>query len=124
MGLAPRLWCGGLLAPVLGEPELKEGVKAVGALGEWSLPKTRQQGMTWNVEADGAGVSEVTAGCGRGLTAVLGTMWGLYSVVRSQPPLETCARSPLEMREPGSGLAVGMGEQAHAMTQRFLEEKQ
>ncbi len=27
--------------------------------------------MTWNVEADGAGVSEVTAGCGGGLTAVL-----------------------------------------------------
>ncbi len=28
--------------------------------------------MTWNVRADAAGVSEVPAGCGGGLTAVLG----------------------------------------------------
>ncbi len=28
--------------------------------------------MTWNVGADGAGVSEVTAGCGGSLTAVMG----------------------------------------------------
>jgi hypothetical protein len=32
----------------------------------------RWQGMTWNVGADGAGVSEVAAGCSGGLTAVLG----------------------------------------------------
>ncbi len=41
-------------------------------LGDWSLPKTRRRGVTWNVGADGAGVSEVMAGCGRGLQAVLG----------------------------------------------------
>jgi hypothetical protein len=33
--------------------------------------------VTWNVGADGSGVSEVTAGCGRGLTAVLGDHMGL-----------------------------------------------
>jgi hypothetical protein len=31
----------------------------------------------WNVEADVAGVSEVAAGCGGGLTAVLGDHMGL-----------------------------------------------
>jgi hypothetical protein len=31
----------------------------------------------WNVGADGAGVSEVRAGCSRGLTAVLGAHVGL-----------------------------------------------
>ncbi len=33
--------------------------------------------MTWNVGADSAGVSEVAAGCGEGLTAVLGDHMGL-----------------------------------------------
>ncbi len=33
--------------------------------------------MTWNVGADAAGVSEVAAGCGGGLTAVLGDHVGL-----------------------------------------------
>jgi hypothetical protein len=46
-------------------------------LGEWSLPKTKGRGVTWNVGADSAGVSEVTAGCSRGLTAVLGDHVGL-----------------------------------------------
>jgi hypothetical protein len=40
--------------------------------GEWSLLKTSWQGVTWNVGADGAGVSEVAAGCGGSLTTVLG----------------------------------------------------
>jgi hypothetical protein len=43
-------------------------------LGEWSLPKTSQQGVTWNVGADDARVSELAAG---GLTAVLGDNMGL-----------------------------------------------
>ncbi len=46
-------------------------------LGEWSLPKTSQQGVTWNVGADAIGVSKVAAGCGGGLTAVLGDHVGL-----------------------------------------------
>jgi hypothetical protein len=50
-------------------------------------------------------------------------MWGLYSVVELQLPLETRATSPLKVKEPGGGLDVGMGEQEHAMTQRFPEEK-
>ncbi len=41
-------------------------------LGEWSLPRTRQWGVRWNVGADGTGVSKVTAPCGGGLQAVLG----------------------------------------------------
>ncbi len=39
--------------------------------------KMRWRGVTWNVEADGAGVSEVVAGCGGGLTAVLRDHVGL-----------------------------------------------
>ncbi len=39
--------------------------------------KMRRQGVTWNVEADGAEVSEVVAGCSGGLTAVLGDHVGL-----------------------------------------------
>ncbi len=46
-------------------------------LRDWSLPKTRWQGVTWNVEADGTGVSVVMAGCGGGITAVLGDHVGL-----------------------------------------------
>ncbi len=46
-------------------------------LGAWSLPKTRQWGVTWNVGADSAGVSEVTAACSGGLEAVLGDHVGL-----------------------------------------------
>ncbi len=46
-------------------------------LGEWSLPKTRQRGVTWNVGAGDAGVSEVTAGCSGGLPAVLEDHVGL-----------------------------------------------
>jgi hypothetical protein len=46
-------------------------------LGEWSLPKTRWRGVTWNVRADGAGVSEVMVACGRGLQALLGDHVGL-----------------------------------------------
>ena len=41
------------------------------------MPKTRRRGVTWNVGADGAGVSEVMAGCGGGLTAVLEDHMGL-----------------------------------------------
>jgi hypothetical protein len=51
------------------------------------------------------------------------TIWGLYSVVRLQPPLEIRGSSPLEVKEPGSELDIGMMEQAHAMIQRFPEEK-
>ncbi len=36
------------------------------------MSKTRQQGVTWNVGANDAGVSEVAACCGGGLQAVLG----------------------------------------------------
>ncbi len=50
---------------------------ALTTLGEWSLPKISQQGVTWNVGADAAGVSEIVAGCGGGLTAVLGDHVGL-----------------------------------------------
>ncbi len=46
-------------------------------LGQWSLPKTRWGGVTWNVGADSAGVSEVIACWGGGLTAVLGDHVGL-----------------------------------------------
>jgi hypothetical protein len=46
-------------------------------LGEWSLPKTSRQGVMWNVGVDAKGVSEVTAGCGGALTAVLGDHLGL-----------------------------------------------
>ncbi len=46
-------------------------------LGEWSLPKTSRQGVLWNEGADAVGISEVTAGCGGGLTAVLGDHMGL-----------------------------------------------
>ncbi len=46
-------------------------------LGEWSSPKTRRQGVAWNVGADATGVSEVASGCGGGLTAVLGDHVGL-----------------------------------------------
>jgi hypothetical protein len=46
-------------------------------LEEWLLSKTTQQVVTWKVGADAAGVSEVTAGCGGGLTAVLGDHVGL-----------------------------------------------
>jgi hypothetical protein len=50
-------------------------------------------------------------------------MWGLDLVVRLQPPLEARASSPLEVKDPGSELDVGLGEQARTMTQRFPEEK-
>jgi hypothetical protein len=46
-------------------------------LGEWSSPKTRWQGVRWNVGAEAGGVSEVIAACGGGLTAVLGDYVGL-----------------------------------------------
>jgi hypothetical protein len=45
-------------------------------LVEWSLPNTRRQGATWNLGADSTGVSEGTAGCSGGLTAVLGNHVG------------------------------------------------
>jgi hypothetical protein len=38
---------------------------------------TIQQGVTWNVGADGKGVSEVMAACSGGLQAVLGVSVGL-----------------------------------------------
>jgi hypothetical protein len=50
---------------------------ALTTLGEWSLPKTSRQGVTWNVGADAAGVSEIAAGCGGGLATVLGDHVGL-----------------------------------------------
>jgi hypothetical protein len=46
-------------------------------LGKWSSPKTSWQGLMWNVGADTAGVSEIAAGCGEGLKAVLGDHVGL-----------------------------------------------
>ena len=51
------------------------------------------------------------------------TTWGLYMVVRLQPLLEIRASSPLEVKEPGGELDVGMGEQVHTMSQRLPEEK-
>jgi hypothetical protein len=36
-----------------------------------------RRGVTWNVGVHAVGVSEVTAGCGGGLTAVLGDHVGL-----------------------------------------------
>ncbi len=51
------------------------------------------------------------------------TTWGLDSVVRLQLPLETYASSPFEVKEPGTELDVGLGEQACTMTQRFPEEE-
>jgi hypothetical protein len=50
---------------------------ALTTLGDWSLLKTSRQGVTWNGGADVKGVSEVAAGCGGGLTAVLGDHLGL-----------------------------------------------
>jgi hypothetical protein len=47
--------------------------------------------------------------------------WGLYLVVRERLPLEIFLCSPLVLREQGGGSAGGMGEQASAMIQRFLE---
>ncbi len=41
-------------------------------LGEWSLPNTIWQGVTWKVGAGAKGVREVAAGCSGGLIAVLG----------------------------------------------------
>ncbi len=46
-------------------------------LGEWALPKTRRQGVAWNVGAAGRGVSEVTLARGGGIKAVLGASVGL-----------------------------------------------
>jgi hypothetical protein len=46
-------------------------------LAELALPKSRRQGVAWNVGADGRGVSEVTAACGGRLKAVLGASVGL-----------------------------------------------
>ncbi len=40
-------------------------------LGDWPSPNMRRQGVTWNVGADGAGVSKVTAACGGGPQAVV-----------------------------------------------------
>jgi hypothetical protein len=77
----------------------------------------------WNVGADGAGVSGVTTGCSGGLTDVLGDHLGLALGGEVATTLENRARSPMEMQEPGGGLAVGMGEQTRTMTQRFLEAK-
>ncbi len=50
---------------------------AITALGEWSSLKTSLRGVTWNVGADTAGVSEIATCCGRGLTPVLGDHVGL-----------------------------------------------
>jgi hypothetical protein len=41
------------------------------------IAKDKTAGVTWNVGAEGTGVSEVTASCGGGLTAVLGDHMGL-----------------------------------------------
>jgi hypothetical protein len=46
-------------------------------LGEWALPKSRWQGVVWNVEEDGRGVSEVMVACSGGLKAVLGASVGV-----------------------------------------------
>ncbi len=37
-----------------------------------AIAKDKMAGVTWNVGADSAGMSEVTAACGGGLQAVLG----------------------------------------------------
>ncbi len=46
-------------------------------LGEWALPKLRQQGVACNVGVDSRGVSEVTVVRDGGLKAVLGASVGL-----------------------------------------------
>jgi hypothetical protein len=42
-----------------------------------ALPKTRRQGVTWNVGADSKEVSEVMVACGGERQAVLGASMGL-----------------------------------------------
>ncbi len=69
-------------------------------LGEWALQKTRQQGVAWNVRADGRGVSEVMAACSGGLKAVLGASVGLVLSGKEATTLG-------ETRESTLGLAGG-----------------
>ncbi len=90
-------------------------------LGDWALPKTRRRGVVWNVRADGRGVSEIMVSCSGGLKAVLGASVGLVLSAEGETTLGNCTRSPLDLREWGDGSAVGMGEQASNMIQRFLE---
>jgi hypothetical protein len=56
-------------------------------LGEWVLPKTRRQGVAWNVGVDSRGVSEVMAACGGGLKVVLGAGVGLVLGVEGETTL-------------------------------------
>jgi hypothetical protein len=77
----------------------------------------------WSVGTDRAGVSEVMAGCGGGLTAVLGDHVGPILGGEVATTLEESCTFTLGDAGACSGLAVGMGELACTMTQRFLEEK-
>ncbi len=79
--------------------------------------------MTWNVGADGTGVSEVTVGCGGGLTTVLGDHVGL--VLGGEVATTLGESREFTPGGAGAGRWVGcrVGEQARAMTQRFLEAK-
>ncbi len=90
-------------------------------LGDWSLPKTRWQGVTWNVGADGTGVSEVRAVCGGGLQAVLGDHVGLVLGGEGVTTLGKLCAFTLGLAGARWWLAIRMGEQAPAMTQIFLE---
>ncbi len=81
----------------------------------------RQQGVTWNVGADSAGVSEVMAACGGGCQAVLGDHVGFVPSGEGATTLGESREVTLDLQVPGGGSAAGMGEQARAMTQKFLE---
>ncbi len=77
----PRILVRWAISSCTGRTGAAGGSKGCGdmltTLGVWSLPKTSQQGVMWNVGADAVGVSKVAAGCGGGLTAVLGDCVGL-----------------------------------------------
>jgi hypothetical protein len=74
-------------------------------LGEWSSPKTRHQGVMWDVGVDGAGISEVTAGCGEGLTAVLGDHMGL--VLGGEVATILGESRKFTLRDAGAGQWIG-----------------
>jgi hypothetical protein len=83
----------------------------------------RQQGVKWNVGADGAGVSEVMAGCNGGLTAVLEDQVGLVVGGEVVSTLRESRAFTFGDAEAEHCVACRDGEQVRAMTQRFLEAK-
>ena len=74
-----------------------------------------RQGVAWNVGADTAGVNEVMAGCGGGLTAVLGDHVGL---VLSGEVTATLGDSPeFTLGGEGAGQWVGHRDGGASMYQ-------